>query len=67
MKKLTFTNLIISLKKQSKYEEIVKEQEKYMRRTDKHYNAYAIFQKMKENVFTPLNVKILNWFNRNQL
>jgi hypothetical protein len=24
-----------------------------MRRTDKNYNAYAVFQKMKENVFIP--------------
>ena len=24
-----------------------------MRRTDKHYNAYAVFQKIKESVFIP--------------
>ena len=37
----------------SKYEAIIKEQEKDMRRSDKHYNAYAVFQKIKENLFIP--------------
>ena len=30
-----------------KYESIISEQEKEMRRTDKNYNAYAVFQKIK--------------------
>ena len=35
----------------------IKEQEKDMRRGDKNYNAYAVFQKIKENVFIPPEFK----------
>ena len=41
----------------SKFEAIINEQEKDMQRSDKHYNAYAVFQKIKENVFIPKNMK----------
>ena len=51
--KINIYKLDYILKNQSKYEEIIKEQEKDMRRTDKHYNAYAVFQKIKDNVFIP--------------
>lgn len=55
--KINIYKLDYILKNQSKYEEIIKEQEKDMRRTDKHYNAYAVFQKIKENVFIPPEYK----------
>ena len=58
--KINIYKLYYILKNQSKYEEIIKEQEKDMRRTDKHYNDYAVFQKIKDNVLFPLNIKILN-------
>ena len=32
------------------FEDIIKEQEKDMRRKDKNYNAYAVFQKLLNNV-----------------
>lgn len=50
IKKLNFI-----LANQTKYEYIIKEQEKDMRRFDKHYNAYAVFQKIKENVIVDDN------------
>ena len=55
--KINIYKLDYILKNQSKYEEIIKEQEKDMRRTDKHYNAYAVFQKIKESVFIPPEYK----------
>ena len=48
--KINVKKLNYILNNQSKYETIIKEQEKDMRRSDKHYNAYAVFQKIKENV-----------------
>ncbi len=57
MKKINIYKLEYILKNQSKYEEIIKEQKKDMRRTVKHYNAYAVFQKIKENVFIPPEYK----------
>lgn len=55
--KINIYKLDYILKNQSKYEEIIKEQEKDMRRSDKHYNAYAVFQKIKESVFIPPEYK----------
>jgi hypothetical protein len=55
--KINIYKLDYILKNQSKYEEIIKEQEKDMRRADKHYNAYAVFQKIKDNVFIPPEYK----------
>ena len=48
--KINIKKLNYILNNPSKYEAIIKEQEKDMRRSDKHYNAYAVFQKIKENV-----------------
>jgi hypothetical protein len=55
---------IINIKKlnyiinnRSKYETIILEQEKNMRRTDKHYNAFAVFQKIKQNIIIPNQFK----------
>jgi len=48
--KINVKKLNYILNNPSKYEAIIKEQEKDMRRSDKHYNAYAVFQKIKENV-----------------
>ena len=51
--KINIKKLNYILNNCSKYEAIITEQEKDMRRTDKNYNAYAVFQKIKENVFIP--------------
>jgi len=51
--KINVKKLNYILNNRSKYEAIITEQEKEMRRTDKNYNAYAVFQKIKENVFIP--------------
>ena len=51
--KINIKKLNYILNNRPKYEAIITEQEKEMRRTDKHYNAYAVFQKIKENVFIP--------------
>jgi hypothetical protein len=51
--KINIKKLNYILNNRSKYEAIITEQEKEMRRTDKNYNAYAVFQKIKENVFIP--------------
>jgi hypothetical protein len=48
--KINIKKLNYILNNRSKYETIITEQEKEMRRTDKNYNAYAVFQKIKENV-----------------
>jgi hypothetical protein len=45
------------LNNRSKYETIITEQEKEMRRTDNNINAYAVFQKIKQNVFIPNELK----------
>ena len=51
--KINVKKLNYIINNRAKYESIITEQEKEMRRTDKNYNAYAIFQKIKENVFIP--------------
>ena len=48
--KINIKKLNYILNNRSKYETIITEQEKEMRRTDKNYNAYAVFQKIKENI-----------------
>ena len=40
-----------------KYEKIIKEQEKDMRRFDKNYNAFAVFQKLRNKVIIPKELK----------
>ena len=55
--KINIKKLNYILNNRSKYEAIITEQEKDMRRTDKNYNAYAVFQKIKENVFIPNELK----------
>jgi len=55
--KINIKKLNYILNNRSKYEAIIKEQEEDMRRTDKNYNAYAVFQKIKENVFIPNELK----------
>ena len=49
--KINIKKLNYIINNRSKYEAIISEQEKDMRRIDKNYNAYAVFQKIKENVF----------------
>lgn len=51
--KINVKKLNYIINNRAKYEAIITEQEKEMRRTDKNYNAYAVFQKIKENVFIP--------------
>ena len=55
--KINIKKLNYILNNRSKYEPIIKEQEEEMRRTDKNYNAYAVFQKIKENVFVPTELR----------
>ena len=55
--KINVAKLNFILNNQSQFEDIIKEQEKDMRRTDKNYNAYAVCQKIKENVFIPPEFK----------
>ena len=55
--KINIEKLNDILNNRSKYETNIKEQEEDMRRTDKNYNAYAVFQKIKENVFIPNELK----------
>ena len=55
--KINIKKLNYILNNRSKYEAIIKEQEEDMRRHDKNYNAYAIFQKIKENVIIPIELK----------
>ena len=38
-------------------EAVITEQQKEMRRTDKHYNAYEVFQKIKESVIIPSDLR----------
>ena len=51
--KINVKKLNYIINNRAKYESIITEQEKEMRRTDKNYNAYAVFQKIKENIFIP--------------
>jgi hypothetical protein len=55
--KINIKKLNYILNNRSKYESIITEQEKEMRRTDKHYKAYAVFQKIKENILIPNELK----------
>ena len=55
--KINISKLNFIINNPSQYENIIKEQEKDMRRNDKNYNAYAVFQKIKENVFIPPEFK----------
>jgi P4 family phage/plasmid primase-like protien len=41
----------------NKYEKIIKEQEKEMRRNNKNYNAYASLQKIRNNIIIPPNLE----------
>ena len=51
--KINITKLRYIINNQEKYEAIIKEQEKDMRRTDNKYNAYAVFQKIMNNCYIP--------------
>ena len=55
--KVNIKKLNYILNNSSKYEAIIKEQEEDMRRTDKNYNAYAVFQKIKENIVIPSDLR----------
>ena len=45
--KINVKKLNYIINNRAKYESIITEQEKEMRRTDKKYNAYAVFQKLR--------------------
>ena len=47
--KINISKLNYILNNPAKYEKQIKEQEKAMRRLNKHYNAFATLQKMREN------------------
>ena len=51
--KINITKLKYIINNPDKYDSIIKEQEKDMRRTDKNYNAYAVFHKMINKVIIP--------------
>lgn len=51
--KINIKKLNYIINNRSKYEKIIQEQEKDMRRLDKNYNAYAVFQKIANNCFVP--------------
>lgn len=55
--KINIKKLNYIINNPAKYEAIIKEQEKDMRRSDKHYNAFAVFQKIKQNVFIPKDLQ----------
>ena len=55
--KINLTKLNYIINNPAKYDDIIKEQEKDMRRTDKNYNAYAIFQKIRNSVIIPYDLK----------
>lgn len=55
--KINISKLDFIINNPLKYDKIIKEQEKDMRRNDKNYNAYAVFQKIKENIFIPEDFK----------
>ena len=55
--KINIAKLNYIINNPAKYEDIIKEQEKDMRRTDKNYNAYAVFQKIRNSVIIPDELK----------
>ena len=55
--KINITKLNYIINNPAKYEDLIKEQEKDMRRTDKNYNAYAVFQKIRNAVIIPDELK----------
>ena len=55
--KINIAKLNYIINNPAKYEKIIKKQEKAMRRLNKHYNAFAALQKMRENVTIPQEFK----------
>jgi hypothetical protein len=55
--KINVAKLNYIINNPAKYEKIIKKQEKAMRRLNKHYNAFAALQKMRENVTIPQEFK----------
>ena len=55
--KINIKKLNYIINNRSKYETIIKEQEEDMRRSDKNYNAFAVFQKIKKNIIIPDKLK----------
>jgi hypothetical protein len=53
--KINIKKLNYIINNRSKYETIITEQGKEMRRTDKNYNAYAIFQKLNKMSLFQMN------------
>ena len=53
--KINIKKLNYIINNRSKYETIIKEQEEDMRRTDKNYNAFAVFQKIKKILLFLIN------------
>jgi hypothetical protein len=51
--KINITKLNYIINNPDQYDSIIKEQEKDMRRTDKNYNAYAVFRKIMNEVIIP--------------
>ena len=51
--KVNVKKLVYILNNRLKYENIINEEEKEMRRHDKNYNAYASLQKLKDNIIIP--------------
>ena len=59
--KINVKKLNYIINNRAKYESSITEQEKEMRINDKNYNAYAVFQKIKENVFIPNELRDTNY------
>jgi P4 family phage/plasmid primase-like protien len=55
--KINIAKLNYIINNPTKYEDLIKEQEKDMRRADKNYNAYAVFQKIRNAVTIPEELK----------
>lgn len=55
--KINIKKLTYILNNRLKYEKIINEEEKVMRRHDKNYNAYASLQKLKDNVIIPAELE----------
>ena len=53
--KINVKKLNYIINNRAKYESIITEQEKEMRRTDKNYNAYAVFQKLRRMSLSLMN------------
>ena len=51
--KINLTKLKHIVNNPQKYKDIIEEQERDMRRHDKHYNAFATFQKIINNCYIP--------------